>query len=163
MNRRLQLLFFTIVIICAGCRREESNPEKFDLIYSDLLKVQAEKTSALEAEKKKVIEAQKDLAEALPNTIDLKNAQRDLASAKTNVRKLEQQVQYISIRTKRRLVETRLSYHLAFIQGKEKDWPDQGEFEQYATNSRLQNAPRHWGARVPKLFNRKPSAADPKK
>jgi hypothetical protein len=162
MSVRHQLLFFTILILCAGCRKEEPNPENLDKIYSELGKIKAEKEGALASEKKAEEKAKKALEEAVPGTLDLKNAARDLSKAQTNIDRLEQEVRFADIRVRRRLAEDRYNYHLAFAAGKEAEWPSKEEFEAWETNSRLRSAPMNWSARVPKLFDRKP-AAKPKK
>ena len=162
MSFRHQLLFFTILILCAGCRKEEPNPENLDRIYSDLVKQKAEKESAFASEKKAEEKARKSLEEALVGTLDVKNAARDLAKAKANVARLEQEVKFLDIRARRRLAEDRYNYHLAFEAGKESEWPSAAELEAYEANNRLRSASPYWSTRVPKLFEKK-VAAKPKK
>lgn len=161
MLRSLQLLLLFFFLATAGCRREESNPEQLDPIYTDLTKQQAEDEGSLAAEKKAFATAIDAASNSEPNTIDLRNALRDVARTRKNVTRLEQKVMFDGIRTKRRLAEDHLNYHLAFVAG--KDWPDKHEYAEYLVNQRLLNAPRNWDARVPKLFQRKTASKDSKK
>lgn len=160
MARLLQLLFFVFLIL-PGCKHEEPNPEQLDPIYSDLVKRQAEDEAALESGRKALAAAQGALDQAEPNTIDQRNAQRDIARAVKTIRTLEQKVLYDSIRARRRLAEDHVEYHKAFVAG--KDWPDREEYSQYLVNQRLLAAPRSWDAHVPKLFERKPADSGKKK
>lgn len=159
MTTRLQLLFFIILLLPAlsGCRKEESNPETLDPIYSDLVKLQKKNEDDLESEKKKLAKALDDIDAAVPNTLDLQNAIRDRNHAQHAITQLEQKVLFSTIRAERRRVEDKYNYHLAFVAN--KDWPDKKEYEEYLTHRRLADAPRDWDAHLPKLFDRKPAAA----
>jgi hypothetical protein len=160
MSRRLQLLFFMILLLSA-CRKEDPNPENLDPIYSDLVKKAASDESELSEERKKLEKALEDLQAALPNTIDLKNAIRDRDRAQANIRRLEQKSLFDKIRAERRKVEDKVNYHEAFVANKE--WPDKKEYELYLVNRKLVEAPRNWDAHLPKLFDRKPAAKTPEK
>ena len=155
MLRRLQLLFFMILLLSA-CRKEEPNPESLDPIYSDLIKRNAEDESQIAEEKKKLLKALDDVQAALPNTLDLKNALRDKTHALQTIDHLEQKIHFAKIRIERRRVEDKINYHDAFVAN--KDWPDRAEYQAYLTNQRLAEAPRNWDAHLPKLFDRKPAA-----
>jgi len=63
-----------------------------------------------------------------------------------------QQTRYLQIRAKRRLLVDRITYKAAFA--KNKSWPDPREYSDYLVNMRLQEAPRNWSIRVPKLQDR---------
>lgn len=159
---RLQWLFlFLLVILAAGCRREDPNPELLDPIYSDLSKQEKDDAQILEAQRKALVTAHKAEADALPQTIDLSNARRDITKAEEKITLLEQQMLYDHIRTERRKVEDHLNYHLAFVANKE--WPSKEEYTEYLTNRRLREAPRDWDAHLPKNSNRKPASKPQKK
>lgn len=160
MDCRAQILFLISAILLTGCRSEEPNPEMLDPIYSDLLSKQREVEASLETERKNLLDARKELEDALPNTIDLKNARRKVETTKKTISKLEQESHFLTIRVNRRLVEDRFNYHIAFVSG--KDWPDRSEFASYQTNARLRTAPKLWSAHLPKLFNRKPAESKEK-
>jgi hypothetical protein len=157
MSSPLQLLFFISVILLAGCRHEEPNPEIFDPIYQDLVKSQKDSETELELEKKKHEEALVALERALPVTIELKNARKEVEKTTHNLVVINQRAHYARIRADRRLVIARAASHEAFING--KDWPPPEERIQYQTNRRLVTAPRNWAAHLPKLFDRKPTMA----
>lgn len=160
MTRSLQLLF-CVFLLLTGCKHEEPNPELLDPIYSDLVKQQGDDEGKLAAEQKALAGARDSYEGAEPNTLDLKNAQRQIERNQRNILKLEQKVRFDKIRVGRRLAEDHLNYHKAFLAG--KDWPDKEEYPKYLVNQRLLTAPRDWDARVPKLFNRKPAAKAEKK
>jgi hypothetical protein len=141
---------FAILFVLTGCKSEMSNPESMDPIFADLNKQLGSAMGKIESAKKDLEKAEKSIAKAEPRTIDIRNARSDAAVARATIRKFEQEVHYLKIRVDRRQAEDRLSYHLAFIEGKE--WPDKDEYSLYQANRRLATSSRHWGERVPRLF-----------
>lgn len=157
MSRCLQLLFFTSLVLLAGCHNEEPNPENLDPIYSYLLKEQKDLENKIASDTKKLEEAQSDYEFSDPLTIERRNASSDMAHYQRSIYMLKQQLQYIDIRVERRKVEDHVAYKAAFSSGKQ--WPPKDEYEQFMTSERLRTAPRSWDAHLPKLFERKPAAA----
>lgn len=158
MNRAiLTILLFSIFAI-AGCRKEDPNPELLDPIYVDLDKRANDAQKGLDDEIKKQADLKVAVEKAEPNTLDLKNAERDLAKSEHAAIFLEQNARYYRIRAKRRALVDKITYKDAF--NRKQPWPDPHEYSDYLVNIRLNEVNLNWNARVPKLQDRltKPTA-----
>lgn len=154
MLRPKLILMISLALFLLGCTREDPNPETRDPIYKFLQTEYSTLKGAFDVERKKIEEAEKALAKTEPLTHERKLALRDLESAKRRLAKIEQDAAYIEIRAARRKVEARRDYKLAFLAGKQDQWPDPKEYEHFMTQHRLRTASRQWDARVPKLHDR---------
>lgn len=152
----LRFLFMITTLCLVACKQEDPNPELKDPIYSDLQKRASEFKKGLEEEIKKQTDLKATLHKHEPNSLELKNAQRDLEASLKASLELDQKARYFDIRARRRLYEDRVAYREAFAKGEQ--WPNPREYSDYLVNMRLQAAPKNWGARVPKLRDRLPSS-----
>jgi len=152
MLRIRLILMTTLALLTLGCRREDPYPELHDPIYKFLKDQTNSLKSSVESETKKIEELEKAVAKTQPLTHARKLAIRDLESTKRRIASLNQEMDYLTIRTERRRVEARRDYKIAFLS--HKDWPDPKEFDHFMTQHRLRKASRHWDARVPKLQDR---------
>jgi hypothetical protein len=151
-----RISFFAIVLLFSialtGCKKEEPNPESLDPIYADLSRRASEAQKNLDEEAKKMAAAKAAEEKAEPNSIELKNAQRDYLKSQHTSLDLEQMAKYYTIRSNRRLYVDRISYKAALA--KNQPWPDPHEYSDYLVNMRLQESPRNWSSHVPKLQER---------
>ena len=154
-------LIMTVVLALTltACKTEDPNPELRDPIYKDLLSRNEGYKKAIEEGKKKVEDLKVDLGKSEPQTIERKNAERDLASAQAALLQNTQWELYYRIRAERRRVEGRADYRRAF--NKDQEWPDPREYSDYLTNIHLRSAQMNWNARVPKLQDRQDKARKP--
>jgi hypothetical protein len=136
----------------SGCRKEDPNPEFLDPIFADLDKRANEAQKGVDDEIKKQSELKVAVEKSEPNSIQLKNNQRDLLKSQSVALDLSQKARYFQIRAKRRLLVDRITYKEAFAKG--QPWPDPHEYSDYQVNMRLQEAPKNWSIRVPKLRDR---------
>jgi len=152
----MKFVTFTILLFAAlalsGCRKEEPNPELLDPIYVDLDKRANDSQKAYDEEVKKQVDLKAALEKAEPNSIELKNAERDLAKSEHSALFLDQNARYYRIRAKRRALVDKLTYKEAF--SLKKPWPDPHEYSDYLVNTRLNEVNLNWNARVPKLQSR---------
>ena len=148
--------FFALVLLLVfsitGCKKEDPNPELLDGIYLDLQRRATDSQKELEVEQKNAAAAKVAIEKAEPNSIELKDAEKNLTKAEAKILALDQQAHYYKIRSERRLLVDRISYAKAFT--KDEPWPDPHEYSDYQVNMRLQEAPRNWSMRVPKLQDR---------
>lgn len=151
----LALVFMPTVLL--GCSKEDPNPETRDPIFADLTKRMVEHSKAYEEAKAKVKELRDSLEKAEPNSIEVRDIQRDLAKTEAKVIDSEQWAHYYKIRSERRRLVDKLTYKEAFAA--KREWPDPHEYSDYLTNRRLVEINRNWNARVPKLRDRLPSSA----
>jgi len=148
----LIVLALIFSIFLSGCRKEDPNPELLDPIFADLDKRASEAQKGYDDEVKNLEGEKVALEKAEPNTIELKNARRDIAKSEAKILDLGQKARYYQIRAKRRMLVDRITYKDAFA--KNLPWPDPHEYSEYQVNNRLREAPMNWAVHVPKLQDR---------
>ena len=125
-----------------SCHQQNPYPELNDPIYEDLHRGLLAKTHALAGAKKKIVALRAALAKTKPHTIDRANDKLRLQKEKSIYRTLFQRVTYEKIRTTRRLLDDRLAYKLAFLQG--KPWPNPKEYQRYLVSKQLSKKITNW-------------------
>ena len=156
----LQILMLLVLSgLVTACKKEDPTPELHDPIFQDLQSRYGAYQKNFEESTAKIPLLREALAKAEPRSIDLKNAEKELAKEKIKLMNAEQLARYYKIRAERRRLTARISYKKAFAA--EKPWPDPHEYSEYQVNTRLQEANRNWAARVPKLQDRMPGSAPP--
>jgi len=148
------LLIFSLFFV-VGCKKENPNPEQLDPIYNDLVKEYKKVESELKNERKNNEGLKKILEETEPRTAKRVSTQSDLRKSNKLVIQLQQKLKYLSIRKEHRRVVGRRAYKIAFKKG--VPWPDPKEYKFYLLNKKLQEAPRNWDMRVPKLYQNNPN------
>lgn len=137
------VLIFSLILV--GCNKPEPHPELKDAIYQD---IQAEKGLAeknLEAAKKQLVEQEKELAAVVPQTGQVKFAQKRVFDTKNVISTLEQQQKYWVIRAEQRRDFVRKKSYEAFHKG--ETWSDSKELEEYQTEKRLRAAKLQWDSK----------------
>lgn len=149
--------FFCILLLLmtslTACKRENPSPELIDPIYLDLKSELNSAEQSIAEYEKKIEEAKNNLEKSEPNSIDRKNAQKDLMSAQKAYTKSVELAEYYKIRTEQRLVAARIEYKKAFRE--DRAWPSKEAIEAYKTNKRLQNASRNWNQRLEQINKEK--------
>lgn len=157
----MRLISLFIITMCLlACNKPEKNPELKDPIYSSLNSALTTNNQAIEAEKKTLEEHQKTLEDVVPQTGQIKYAQKRVRESKERINRLEQESQYLQLKIKARAAAARKSYLAAFNKG--ESWPDPREWESYQTEQRLRNAKKVWDVqdRIKQAAkNEKPPAA----
>ncbi|MFM6929931.1 MAG: hypothetical protein ACKOX6_15785 [Bdellovibrio sp.] len=133
---------FLIIFTLAACNKPDPNPELKDPIYSDLQTQLTTATQSLEAEKKKLEGFEKDLAAVVPQTGQIKYAQKRVFESQALVAKWEQEKAYLELKIEQRKLTAIKSYKKAFA--KKEDWPDPKEWSSYQAEQKLRNAKRSW-------------------
>ncbi|WP_347355676.1 hypothetical protein [Bdellovibrio sp.] len=128
-----------------ACNKPDPNPELKDPIYNDLHSATAEASQLLEAEKKNLEGFEKELSDVVPQTGQVKYAQKRVRESKEKIVRLEQEKQYLELKIEARKRESKKSYSKAFKKG--ETWPDPQEWNSYQTEKRLRNAKRTWDAK----------------
>ena len=144
------LLIFSFVL--SGCKKEDPEPELLDPIFADLNRRAIDAQKSFDEQIKKQTDAKAALEKAEPNSIELKNAQKDLQKATLLAGDSEQKAHYYKIRAQRRMLVDRITYKESFA--RDQVWPSPHEYSDYLVNMRLQESPKNWNARVPKLQER---------
>lgn len=134
------LLCFSLLLI--GCDRPDPQPQLRDPIYLD---IQSEITSlqqSLDAESKTLIEHQKSLAEVVPQTGQIKYAQKRVDESKAVLNKLNQEIEYQRLKLQAQEKKARASYKKAH-ESKEA-WPNPTDWSEYQTEKRFRTAKKTW-------------------
>ncbi len=140
-----KLMVFISFFLILGCERPETEPEKFDPIYSDLLKQSAEvKTQIATAEKE--LEGFKAEFEAVePQTGKIKYATKRVNETRAKLDKLIQMQFYWDLKAKSRVRWDRENYLVAFKS--KAPWPPPEEYKTYLAQKKLETAPKVWNLR----------------
>lgn len=142
-KRFFYILFITTLLI--GCDKPDPHPELKDPIYNDLISSLSSTQKALEDEKKTLEGHIKESADVVPQTGQIKYAQKRINESKSRITRLEQEVQYLELKVEARKSASRSKYLQAFK--KKEAWPDSKEWENYKIEKKLQSAKKTWDVR----------------
>lgn len=85
---------------------------------------------------------EKDLAAVVPQTGQIKYAEKRVSETKARIEKLKQLEQYWKLRIESRQKWAREKYLEAYE--KKEPWPNPKELEEFLAQRKLESAPRHW-------------------
>jgi hypothetical protein len=133
---RLIYAILLLIPLLAGCEKKlEPNPELRDPIYADYKAELGIVEQGIAAEKKTLEGHEQELKDVIPQSGQIKFAQKRIYESRDKITKLEQRKLYFELKIKARLSEVKKSYREAFA--KKEDWPDPKEFEEYKVASKL--------------------------
>lgn len=135
----LIIISFTIFIACDAPHAE---PEKLDPIYEDLTREHGKVSNEIKAAAKELEGFEKDLAAVVPQTGQIRYAQKRVSETKAKIEKLTQLQEYWRLRVESRKKWAREKYLKAYKE--KKPWPPKEEWEEYVIQRKLQVAPRNW-------------------
>lgn len=136
------LIFITIISIFTGCNKSDPTPEVSDEIYKDLLQELDVATKGFESEIKNLEKLEQDRNKAVPQTGQIKFAQKKVFETQATINKLAQQKQFFEIKIELRKAEVRQRYMEARKGGRK--WPDPIEIENYKAVMKLQRDKLEW-------------------
>ena len=145
MNTLFRLLFILCVLTLSACDKPNPEPEKIDPIYTDIQARLASVTSQIKSAEKDLEDKKKDVAAAVPQTGQIKFAQKRVHEAENALAKLNQLKEYWELRVESRKKWAR-EYYLKAYEKKEV-WPDPQEIEEYQAQKKLEEAPSAWNAK----------------
>ncbi|MBV2169000.1 MAG: hypothetical protein KUL82_09850 [Bdellovibrio sp.] len=137
-------IFSLIIILLSlvACNKPDPNPELKDPIYNDLNTSLAAASQALEAEKKTLEGHEQELLDVVPQTGQIKYAQKRVEESKGRITLLEQEKQYLELKIQGRKTIAKKSYTVAFSKG--EPWPDPKEWESYQLEKKMRAAKKTW-------------------
>lgn len=139
----MRLLFVLLLsLLFAGCNKPDPQPEKKDAIYLDMVMEMGIAEKNLVEAQKKLEEHKKDLESAIPQTGQIKFAQKRYFAAEQAVNQLQQQIKYWTIRTESRRNYIRKKCMEAFIKG--ESCINESEMAEYEAEKRLRRAKLNW-------------------
>jgi hypothetical protein len=139
------LLFFTVLtsFFVAGCNKADPHPEKSDSIYTDLKNELDIAQKNLESETKQLDGLRKDLANVVPQSGQIKGAQKKVFESENTLELYKQQLKYFEVKMALREHYVRQRYHESLNGG--RPWPDLKETEDYKIRMKLQRDKLNWG------------------
>lgn len=137
----ITLIILTLLVV-TGCNKPDPHPELKDPIYADLNSRLGGVTAELNAETKTLEGHQAELAKVVPQTGQIKYAQKRVFESEAKITRLAQEKKYLELKIEARKSESRKSYMTAFKKG--ETWPDMAEYDAYKAELRLRNAKTTW-------------------
>lgn len=131
-----------VALLLSSCSKPDPNPELKDPIFADLQATLDTTAKSLETERKNLEGHEKELREAVPQTGQIKFAQKRVNETKERITRLGQEMQYLEMKIEARKRLAKKSYAESFKNG--QPWPDPKEWESYSAEKRLRNAKRNW-------------------
>lgn len=139
-KRIIALILITFTL--SACEKPDPNPELKDPIYNDLNVTLGTVSGLLTAEVKALEGFQKELGDVIPQTGQIRYAQKRVNESKEKITKLEQEKRFLEIKIEARKKEARKTYKIAFE--KKEAWPDPQEWENYRIQRKFQQAKKTW-------------------
>lgn len=139
---KILILFISASFFLLGCNQPDSHPELKDPIYADINASLGSVSQDLDAELKTLEEHEQALKDIVPQTGQIKFAEKRVFESKARLNRLEQEKKYLELKLEARRKEARTSYLSAF--NKKETWPPPEEWSQYLAEKNLRNAKRAW-------------------
>jgi hypothetical protein len=140
----MKYLYFALIFcIISSCDKPNSTPETSDEIYQDLLQELEVATKGIESEEKNLEKLLKEKDAALPQTGQVKFAQKKVFETENTLTKLKQQKQFFEVSLELRKLAVRDRYSESRRPGGRK-WPDLEEIKTYKSTIKLQREKLRW-------------------
>ena len=131
------LLFFS------ACTQKDPHPEQLDGIYKDLLAELDLARKALELEEKSLATLMKEKTLAIPQTGQIKFANKKIADAEERIMIMKQRVTFFEISITQRSELAKIKYEQSLRAGG-KPWPDKEELDLYSSVTKFQRDKLAW-------------------
>lgn len=141
MTKLITLALFIITLV--GCQKTDPTPELRDEIYKDLQVELEIATKALEAEEKNLETLLKERQKAIPQTGQIKYANKKVYDSQERIEQIRQQKTYFEIKIETRKFEVRARYAESLKKGG-RPWPDPKEVEMYKTVTEFYRNKINW-------------------
>ena len=133
------------IFLLTSCDKPDPNPELKDPIYNDLNSRLAASVQALAAERKGYEEQAEAVEAAIPQTGQLKRAQRRLYDSQRQLIRLEQEKQYLELKIESQRASAKAGYMQAYKN--KKPWPNPQDWEAYTLEKKFRAAKRQWSVK----------------
>ncbi|MGZ3780382.1 MAG: hypothetical protein ACXVCY_07045 [Pseudobdellovibrionaceae bacterium] len=137
---------FLLSLILISCNKPDPNPELRDPIYLDLVASTTSINTQLEAEKKTLEENKKALDEVVLQSGQNLFAGKHIMESKNRITKLEQEKQYLELKTEEYKKTSKRAYLNAFKKG--DSWPDPKEWNAYQLEKKLLATKKQWDVKT---------------
>lgn len=137
------LIFIAIMVLLTACTQKDPHPELLDGIYKDLVAELDLARRALDQEEKSLATLVKEKALAVPQTGQVKFANKKIADAEEKILVMKQRVMFFEISVSQRSDHAKLKYEESLRAGG-KPWPDKEEFDLYSSVTKFQRDKLAW-------------------
>lgn len=137
------LILIAVMAFLTACTQKDPNPEHADGIYKDLVAELGLARRALDLEEKALATLLKEKALAVPQTGQIKFANKKIADAEERIMIMRQRVTFFEISASQRAEHARLKYEESLRPGG-KPWPDKDELELYNSVTKFQRDKLAW-------------------
>lgn len=137
--------YLVILLLCTlfcACNKPDPTPETSDEVYKDLLQELDVATKGLESEQANLAKLKSELGSIIPQTGQIKFAQKKIFETENTITKIAQQKQFFEIKIELRKQEVRNRYNESRHGGRK--WPDPDEIENYKSTIKLQREKLSW-------------------
>lgn len=137
------LIFIAVAVFLTACTQKDPNPELLDGIYKDLVAELDLARKALDLEEKSLATLMKEKALAVPQTGQIKYANKKIADAEERIMIMKQRVAFFEISISQRSDHAKLKYEESLRAGG-KPWPDKEELALYNSVTKFQRDKLVW-------------------
>lgn len=144
MRNALLVLFFSLSAL-VGCNKPDPHPERADVIYQDIQSELATVRKNIDDTNKALLEHEANLKKVVPQTGQVRYAQKRLWESRKVLDLFQQQEKYWVIREEQRRLFVRRRNLEAHQKGQK--WSDERELKEYQDEKRLRQARLNWDVR----------------
>lgn len=138
-------IFLSVITFLVGCNKPDPNPERADAIYQDIQSELALARKNIEEAKKKVEGAKANIGKVVPQTGQIRYAEKRYWEAVGSLDLFIQQEKYWIVREEQRRLYVRKRSLKSFYSGEK--WSDPKELKEYLDEKRLRAARVNWDVR----------------
>lgn len=146
IKNSILLLLLGLTSLAIGCNRKDPMPELRDPLYNELQVKLKEVEAELAAAQAALAEAESNLGKVVPQTGQIKYANKRLWQATDKIMKLGQQKRYLEIKIESQKWRAKEEYLISFY--KKTPWPTQKPLEDFQTMQKAQQIERNWSAKA---------------
>lgn len=141
----IRVAFAVLVASLIGCKKADPVPETKDGLYQSLQTELSAAKGEVSAAEASVKEAEDELKKVVPQTGQIKYAQKRYWEARNKLTLAQQRVRGLEVQAEMRMWKARVSSLEAFHQGKE--WSEPESLQMYVTQQELQRKSRSWSVK----------------
>lgn len=128
-----------------GCKKADPNPELKDPLYQALQTEIAAAGAAVVAAQTAVTEAEGEIKKVVPQTGQIKYAEKRYWDARNKLTQAEQKKRALEVKAEMRLWKARVANIEAFHQ--DKEWSDPDALANHHSDKELEAKPRNWSVK----------------
>jgi hypothetical protein len=137
------LIIAALLLFFSSCNPKNPHPEQLDEVYLDLVAELDIANKSAEAEEKNLANLIKERDQAVPQTGQIKFANKKISDSEAKLNGLKQQKLYFEIKIEQRIHADKRNYEESLKEGG-KPWPDKDEIALYKSVVKFQREKLQW-------------------